>query len=417
MLVSSPPLRVLRAVPRRLSTFVVCLIVGQLAFGVSVSLGQRVAARWALQPDDPAPELRFGRSVAVAGSRVVVGATGDTTHGTKSGAVYVFEHTGDRWTQTKLVPPDGEAEARFGWAVDIDGGRIAVTAPWATNPVEGRSGKIYLYEQSGGTWTHQLLRISDPSIDGQVGRGMAMAGGRLVVGASFDSNAVGDRAGAITVFEERPSGWTSETILPEQGSSDGWFGFTIAADGGERFGIGGYHARQASGQQAGSASLIERGADGSWTQRPLAPAVQPERRDHFGRALAFVGSRVFVGAEEDDNPNGTNAGGVSALRTDRPEAPPQLITPADGAPRSYFGYVLGATNRYLAARQGADLHLFSEFEENPPRDRTLSALTGETLPSSISAMAGEGRRLAIGMLSADEPASNAGAVVVVEFAP
>lgn len=132
MLVSSPPLRVLRAAPRRLSTFVVCLIVGQLAFGVSVSLGQRVAARWALQPDDPAPELRFGRSVAVAGNRVVVGATGDTTHGTKSGAVYVFEHTGDRWTQTKLVPPDGEAEARFGWAVDIDGGRIAVTAPWAS---------------------------------------------------------------------------------------------------------------------------------------------------------------------------------------------------------------------------------------------------------------------------------------------
>jgi hypothetical protein len=126
---------------------------------------------------------------------------------------------------------------------------------------------------------------------------------------------------------------------------------------------------------------------------------------------------VFVGAEEDDNPNGTNAGGVFALRTDRPEAPPQLIIPADGAPRSYFGYVLGSTERYLAARQGAEVHLFSDFEAEVPRERTLSALTGEPLPSNVSAMAGRGHRLAVGMAFADDPAPNAGGVVVVDFAP
>jgi hypothetical protein len=227
--------------PRRLSPLVVCLVAGLLVLGPDVSAGQDVATQWMLQPDDPAPELRFGRSVAVSDTLVVVGATGDTTHGTKSGAVYVFEQTGDRWTQTKLVPPDGEAEARFGWKVAIDDGRIAVTAPWAENPVAGRSGTIYLYERTDGTWTHQILRIRDPAIDGQVGRGMAMAGGRLVVGASYDSNAAGDRAGAVAIFEETADGWSSDTLVPEQKVPDGWFGFTVAGHG-EQFAVGGYHA-------------------------------------------------------------------------------------------------------------------------------------------------------------------------------
>ena len=379
-------------------------------------LGQRVVEQWMLKPEDSAPELRFGRSVDVSGDLVVVGEPGDTTRGTKSGAVYVFEEKGTGWTQTKLVPPDGEPEARFGWAVGTDGDRIAVTAPWASNPVEGRSGKLYLYEKVDGTWQHQLLRIGDPAADGQVGRGMAMGGEHLVVGASYDSNAAGDRAGAVVVFEETADGWSSETLIPETSSPDGWFGFTVAGDG-ERFAVGGYHARQASGPEAGSAYLIAPGADGTWSQRPLALAVQPERRDRFGRALAFVGPRVFVGAEEDDNASGTNAGGVFALRVDRPAAPPQLILPSDGAPRAYFGYVMGATDRYLVVRQGAEVYLFSEFDAASPRERTLSALTGTSLPGTVSAMAGDGHRLAVATAFADLGATDAGGVVVVDFAP
>jgi hypothetical protein len=379
-------------------------------------LGQRVVEQWVLKPEDSAPELRFGRSVDVSGDLVVVGATGDTTNGPRSGAVYVFENTDGHWAPAKLVPPDGEAEARFGWNVGVVGGRIAVSAPWASNPVRGRSGKLYLYEKVDGTWTHQLLRIRDPAISGQVGRGMAVAGNRIVVGAPYDDNAAGDRAGAIAIFETTSQRWSSETHISKQGVPDGWFGFTIAGDG-DRFGVGGYHAEQASGPEAGSASVFERAADGTWTERPLAPVVDPERRDHFGRALAFVGPRVFVGAEEDDNANGTNAGGVFALHLERPEAPPQLILPSDGAPRSYFGYVMGATDRYLAVRQGADVYLFSAFDQESPQERTLSALTGASLPGTVSAMAGDGQRLVIGTAFAATPEPNAGAVVVVDLAP
>jgi len=273
---------------RRLPTFFAILI-GLLVLDPEPSVGQRVAERWVLQPERPAPELRLGRSVAVAGDVVVVGAPGDTTSGAKAGAVYVFERTGDRWARKKLVPPDGVPDARFGWKVGIEGGRIAVTAPWGPNPVAGRSGKVYLYEKTDGVWRYELLRVNDPAVEGQIGRGLAMAGRRIVAGAPYDSTVHGDGAGSLVVFEEAPGGWSSETLVPAQGSPDAWFGLTVTADE-DYIAAGGYHTRQASGPEAGAASVFEHAAEGTWHECPLAPIVEPARKDHFGRAVALQGA-------------------------------------------------------------------------------------------------------------------------------
>jgi hypothetical protein len=390
-------------------------------FGLALSLfmlnpGSSVAQQWTLQPERLAPELRFGRSVAVEGDVVVVGAPGETTNGEKAGAVYVFERTGDRWARTKLVPPDGEPDARFGWKVDLDDGRIAVAAPWATNPVAGRSGTIYLYEKADGVWRHEILRVSDPAVEGQIGRGLAMTGGRIVAGAPYDNTVHGDGAGSLVVFDETADGWVSETLVPERGSPEAWFGLTVATDGG-RIAAGGYHTRQASGSEAGAASVFERDAEGTWQEWPLAPVVAPARKDHFGRAVALQGPRVFVGAEEDDNANGTNAGGVFALRLDQPEASPTLIIPPDGAPQSYLGFALATTDRYLAASEDTEVRLFALADAGSTNGQRLSALMGEALPSGVLALAGDGRRLVVGMPFADESHPNTGAVVVVDIAP
>jgi len=395
---------------------IVAISVGLFVLDPASSAGQRVNARWTFPPERPAPELRFGWSVAVADETVVVGAPGDATNGEKAGAVYVFERTGDRWTRTKLVPPDGEPTARFGWKVGLDDGRIAVTAPWATNPVAGRSGTIYLYEKTDGAWQHEILSVSDPAVEGQIGRGLAMAGGRVVAGAPYDSTVHGAGAGSLVVFEETSDGWSSETLVPEQGAPDAWFGLTVTADG-DRIAAGGYHTRQATGPEAGAASVFERTADGAWRERPLAPIVKPARKDHFGRAIALQGPRVFVGAEEDDNANGTNAGGVFALQLDRPEAPPTLMVPTDGAPRSYLGFALATTDRYLAASERAEVRLFPLSAEGAEAGSKLSALMGEALPGGVLAVAGHGGRLVVGMPLADGTHPNEGAVVVVDVTP
>ena len=380
-----------------------------------IAHGDLVEDHWKLKPDRQTAELRFGRSVAVSGNLIAVGATGDRTNGPKSGAVYVFESSDEGWTRTKLVPPDGEVEGRFGWKVAIDAGRIAVAAPWASNPVAERSGKIYLYERADGAWRHRLLRIRDPEVEGQVGRGLAMASGRIVVGAPFDMNANGSKAGSIIVLEETTSGWTSQTLVPAQGAVDGWFGITVAADA-ERIGAGGYSTLRASGAEAGAASIFERTGDGGWEEHRLGPRVQPMRRDHFGRSLAIDGNRVFVGAEEDDNANGINAGAVFELRLDGRQAPPGLIIPADGAPASYLGFAVATTARYLAASEDPEVRLFELDAPGTADGQRLSALLDEPLPSGVLALAGDGHRLVVGMPFADGPETNIGAVIVVTFA-
>jgi hypothetical protein len=108
---------------------------------------------------------------------------------------------------------------------------------------------------------------------------------------------------------------------------------------------------------------------------------------------------------------------VFALRLDRPEAVPTLIIPTDGAPRSYLGFALATTDRYLAASERAEVRLFAldgEAATNGPR---LSALLGEALPGGVLALAGKGRRLVVGMPLADGAHPNEGAVVVVDVAP
>lgn len=374
-----------------------------------------VVERWTLRPEREAAGLRFGRSVAISGDLVVVGATGDATNGTLSGAAYVFEKTADGWSRAKLVPPDGEPEARFGWGVATDGDRVVVSAPWATNPVEGRSGTVYLYERAGGAWRPRVLRVSDPEVDAQVGRSLAMGGGRIAAGVYGDDTAAGEMVGSVVIFEETGAGWSDATVRPDKEIADGWFGHSLVADGG-RFGVGGYYARQESGPEAGSAYVVERGVDGGWDVTPLAPRVRPARKDHFGRAVAFVGETVFVGAEEDDNANGTNAGGVFAVPLDRSEAEPRLVVPADGQPRTYFGYVLGATDRVLAAYAADEVVVFLDPGTDRQREARLSELMGEPLAGRASAMAGEEQRLVVGMAFADGTEEEAGAVVVVEFA-
>lgn len=369
-----------------------------------------------LAPETTSPGLRFGRSVAVAGDLVVVGATGEATFGEKSGAVYVFERAAGEWRRTRLLPPDGEPEARFGWKVATDGERIAVAAPWASNPVEGRSGTIYLYGREGGGWAPRVLRVRDAEIDGQVGRGLAMVEGRIVVGAPFDSNANGDRAGAVVVFEEGPEGWTSTTLIPREGAPEGWFGLAVAARG-ERILASGYATPQEVGPEAGAVSLFERDAGGAWVERPLTSLVRPEARDHLGRGLALGSDVAYLGAEEDDNVNGTNAGGVFALRLDAPRPRPRLVIPDDGAPRSYLGFTVAITDRHLAASEDDEVRLFElgSVPGSGPRDRRLSEVIGRSLTSGVLALSGAGRLLVVGMPFDDDPVPGAGTVFLVEF--
>ncbi len=75
----------------------------------------------------PAPNDGFGASVAIDGNYVVVGANGDDTEASDSGSVYIFDVTTGNLVFT-LNNPTPIAGGGFGRSVAIDGGNLVVGA-------------------------------------------------------------------------------------------------------------------------------------------------------------------------------------------------------------------------------------------------------------------------------------------------
>ncbi len=86
-----------------------------------------------LTASDGAHSDQFGRSVAVAGDTIVVGAHQNDDDGTDSGSIYVFIKPTNGWTDTtgtvKLTASDGKEGDRFGIALALDDDTALVAAP------------------------------------------------------------------------------------------------------------------------------------------------------------------------------------------------------------------------------------------------------------------------------------------------
>ncbi|HTN91120.1 MAG TPA: FG-GAP repeat protein, partial [Sorangium sp.] len=159
----------------------------------------------------------FGTSVALSGSTLAVGATGEASSATGvngaqadngaagSGAVYVFTRGGAAWTQQAyLKASNAEGGDAFGASVSIDGDFLAVGASgedsgavgWggveSDNTASG-SGAAYLFERTGGAWKQaSYVKASNTGASDAFGARLALSGTTIVVAAAGeDSSATG----------------------------------------------------------------------------------------------------------------------------------------------------------------------------------------------------------------------------------
>ncbi|MCP3916413.1 MAG: hypothetical protein GY711_12720 [bacterium] len=94
----------------------------------------RLGTTWSLEAEltavgESANDV-FGWSVAANGDTLVVGAPGSDAADWEAGAAYVFERSGGVWTQSaELGAPAANAHDLFGRSVAIDGDRVLVGAP------------------------------------------------------------------------------------------------------------------------------------------------------------------------------------------------------------------------------------------------------------------------------------------------
>ena len=171
---------------------------------------------------DAAAGDQFGSSVSVSDSTIVVGAYYDDDAGSKSGSAYVFEKSDDgEWAQAaKLVADDAAAGDRFGITVSVSGSTIVIGA-YLDDDAGGNSGSAYVFEKSDdGEWAQAAKLVADDAAEGDLfGWAGSVSGSTIVVGAFGDDDA-SSMSGSAYVFESNRV-FTTPTATGDDSDADG----------------------------------------------------------------------------------------------------------------------------------------------------------------------------------------------------
>jgi hypothetical protein len=241
----------------------------------------------------------FGADVAIQGTTVIVGATGDDDNGKNAGAAYIFDISDPTApVESKLLASDGTTIDIFGSAVAVDGALALVGAPW-DNFFGSNFGSAYLFDISDPSNPVETKLIgSNVGASDQFGVSVALDGTTALVGAPYQGEPQ-DARGAVYVFDvSSPSVPVEITDLT---AADGQhldsFGYSIAIDGSAVL-IGAWRDDDV-GKSTGSAYVFD-------ISDPFAPAVakllpsgakKPNAaRQEFGLSVAIDGGTMIIGA-------------------------------------------------------------------------------------------------------------------------
>ena len=175
----------------------------------------------------PSPQMHdfFATSIALDGTSLVAGCPGKENGSVSSaGAVFVYDLSDSdpaAWTLLDtLVAPDPLENQQMGAAVAILDDVIAAGAPLdsigsgacqAGGIGTPAFGAVHVFRRDGGSAVHeQRLTLPPPACDGirQFGATLALASGRVLIGAVEDGIAGVAVGYDAFVFDHTPTGWT-----------------------------------------------------------------------------------------------------------------------------------------------------------------------------------------------------------------
>ncbi|MCW1913096.1 FG-GAP repeat protein [Luteolibacter sp. GHJ8] len=363
---------------------------------------------------------KFGCSLAIRGTRALVGDMGRTTAGGMMTGDATFYHlANDIWNSGATVDlGDDGAGSRYGRAVAVDGDTLAFGAGAESNASGLRPEVVHIFTRVGTGWTHQA-RLEDPSpmedpfLTTGFGSSLAISGGTLVAASPIRSNGTYPPAqdGSVYFYERSGAQWNLVSELPGIGQ----FGISLAAEGNTvaigapSFPLPGEPLKQ------GKVFIYTRGA-ASWTQTGELQATADAGYNNFGRSLALDGGTLLVGApyslgEEWDN---TPHGAVVFFRNSGTEWEQETVI-GNPLAEGFFGYSVDISGDHaLVAVPGYEYasYLFLNRDGSTWTSGDLHYLEGfRSLTGNQVAL--DGHAAAI---SADNSTSAPGVCKLLEFA-
>ncbi|HVY31346.1 MAG TPA: FG-GAP repeat protein [Polyangiaceae bacterium] len=379
----------------------------------SGDLGERGVVSQSLLPSDyhplapagdPSGPANFGWSVAVDGTRALVGANRVAGAVGSEGAAYVFEREPDgSFTQAaRLVTPDSPPQAaQFGYAVSLSGDLALIGAPYFDFGGVANPGVAYLFKRNaGGSWLEEarLQGAAQPNL--YFGYTVALAQQVFVGAWGYNRVYLFARDGAHAQLAQ---------LSPPDAAFGDRFGSALAVDAGHLV-VGAPYANA----ETGAVYLYEQQQNGSWQLQ--AKLAGQQAGDRFGRSVAIKGDVALVGSQ-----NG-------ATRLQRSASAVWAIAEQLNAPGTGFDYGSSVALTSQRALVGAYLQDFAGkkdpgagylFSRTPAG--TFGAPEQLQVPSPAStdyfgfSAAASGTRAIVGAYGNDSLAANGGVAYVIDI--
>ncbi|UCE61019.1 MAG: FG-GAP repeat protein [Phycisphaerales bacterium] len=268
----------------------------------SVYVFQREGTQWGqvakLTASDALMWDNFGRSVAIDGDTIVVGANLDDGTDYNTGSAYVFTKPPGGWsdmTETcKLTPAGPEAwQDEFGVSVSISGNTILVGSQYDDDACPEYlycdSGSAYVFESDGFAWTQVAkLTASDAAVRDELGVSVSIKGDVALVGAWKDDDVV-DESGSVYVFAKPVGGWSDMTestkLTAWDPAAEETFGWSVSFNG--DLAVIGAPARLITGIGPGRAYAFQY-SGGSWTGKLKLVSSDGVENGRFGHSVAVT---------------------------------------------------------------------------------------------------------------------------------
>jgi hypothetical protein len=303
-------------------------------------------------PSDGADYDYFGQSIALRDGILAVGApqAPDDNINIDAGAVYLFyqnEGGQNNWGEKlKLRRPDGSTSTYFGVSVALDEGILVVGNQHDSvlGALSGSASVFYQNEGGADTWGFvKQLFASDGAANDYFGNKVSLNGGIVAVGAPFNDTPHTD-GGSVYLYYKDEGGvdnWGEKKKLNGYDENDIFGSEITLQDDMLAVGILGIYETQ------GAVTLFSKdqgGAD-AWGEIVTVSAYNApaDESENFGKSIALKDKALLVGAP--NNSEKVHSGGVAYLFEENMIQPgnwvlSQILLASDNAAGDEFGHAV-----------------------------------------------------------------------------